>query len=50
MTVQELIAELQKVNDPHSKVFVWVDGSRMQVHSVDELDDCIDINAIPDHI
>jgi hypothetical protein len=50
MTVQDLIAELQKVTDPHTKVFVWVDGNRMPVASIDWLDDYIDINAIPDGI
>jgi len=50
MTVEQLIAELHKVSDPQSKAFVWVDGNRMAVVSVDELSDCVDINAIPDGI
>ena len=50
MTVQELITHLQAVKEPDSKVFVWVDGNRMPVHSVDWLKDCVDVNAIPDSI
>ena len=50
MTVQELIDELQAVKEPDSKVFVWVDGNRMPVHSVDWNENCTDVNATVDGI
>jgi hypothetical protein len=48
MTIQELITELQAFESPNSKVYVWVDGNRMPVHSVDHFEECTDVNAIPE--
>jgi hypothetical protein len=50
MTIQELISALQAFESPNSKVFVWVDGNRMPVHSVDHFEECTDVNAIPEGI
>jgi hypothetical protein len=50
MTVQELIAKLRAVKEQDSEVFVWVDGNRMPVHSVDWLEDGVDVNASVDGI
>ena len=45
MKVKTLIAELQKV-DQDLEAFVWLDGSRYPVSSVDDnLDDCVDLNV-----
>jgi hypothetical protein len=47
MKVSELIAQLSEVNQD-SEVFLWVDGERIAVHSVDDnfSDDWyVDINA-----
>jgi hypothetical protein len=47
MKVRELIAQLSEVN-PDSEVFIWIDGDRTPVHSVDDnfSDDWyVDINA-----
>lgn len=47
MTVKELIAQLENLN-PNQKVFVWIDGERLPVHSVDgDWDDnIVDINVM----
>jgi hypothetical protein len=50
MTVQELITHLQAVKERDSDVFVWVDGNRMPVRSVDWLEHGVDVNASEDGI
>jgi len=47
MKVRELIEQLKKVNQD-SEVFIWIDGERVPVHSVDDnFSDAwyVDINA-----
>lgn len=49
MTVKELIAALQRVDNQDAKVFIWIDGDRRAIHPkvpVDNelFDDIIDIN------
>ncbi len=47
MKVRELIAQLSEVNQD-SEVFIWIDGERTPVHSVDDnFNDnwYVDINA-----
>jgi hypothetical protein len=45
MKVKELIADLT-LCDLNMEVFIWVDGSRYPIESLDDnLSDCVDINA-----
>lgn len=45
MTVEELIKELLKVEDKKKKVFGWhSDLDITNIHTIDELEDRVDIN------
>jgi hypothetical protein len=44
MKVKDLIEQLKDC-DQEQYVFVYINGDRYNVGMVDELDDCVDINA-----
>ena len=51
MTVSELIQELQRCRNQDADVFVWVDGQRMRVDSVDDWAEAyVDINGADERI
>ena len=51
MTVSELIDELRKCRNLDADVFVWVDGQRMRVDSVDDWAEAyVDINGADERI
>ena len=45
MKVKELIEQLKDC-DQDQYVFIYINGDRYNVSAVDELDDCVDINAV----
>lgn len=44
MKVKDLINELQGC-DPELKVFMWIDGSRYPITLLEDMEDCVDLNA-----
>jgi len=44
MKVKDLIEQLKDC-DQEQYVFIYIDGERHNIAMVDELDDCVDINA-----
>jgi len=44
MKVKDLIEQLKDC-DQEQYVFIYINGDRYNVDKVDELDDCVDINA-----
>jgi hypothetical protein len=44
MTIEQLIQKLSECN-PKDEIYIWVDGERLPIWELDDMDGYVDINA-----